>query len=266
MFKVTPNFIIVGSHRSGTSALSTFLKENRVFLGGDLNVHEESKLFLSLNEEIMLKEGATWDNPKPIVAGLQSNDRVKELSKYAEEILKERIKSEFLSNRSLLIKLGIQKYHSIGWKDPRNSLTLPVWLHLFPNLKVVHIHRNGFEVAMSLVGREKKRNKKNYLYSERCIQFESAFALWAEYETAIQSYKVRVNPSSFFQISYDQLVAPDNEAILNSLLRFITARSFVYKDTTPLRRKNDSKELNRVKTEYSWLKREFPIYETLGYE
>ena len=37
-----------------------------------------------------------------------------------------------------------------GWKDPRNSLTLPFWLRLIPNLKVIICLRNPLEVARSL--------------------------------------------------------------------------------------------------------------------
>jgi len=42
-----------------------------------------------------------------------------------------------------------------GWKDPRNSLTLPFWKLLIPDLKVVICLRNPLEVAQSL-------NKRGY--------------------------------------------------------------------------------------------------------
>jgi hypothetical protein len=37
-----------------------------------------------------------------------------------------------------------------GWKDPRNSLTIPFWRRLIPSLKVVVCVRNPIEVAHSL--------------------------------------------------------------------------------------------------------------------
>jgi hypothetical protein len=41
-----------------------------------------------------------------------------------------------------------------GWKDPRSSLTLPFWMGLLPDLKVVTCLRNSLEVAYSLRNRE----------------------------------------------------------------------------------------------------------------
>jgi hypothetical protein len=43
-----------------------------------------------------------------------------------------------------------------GWKDPRNSITLPVWLKLFPDARVIHIVRNGVDVAESLYRRQQR--------------------------------------------------------------------------------------------------------------
>jgi hypothetical protein len=40
-----------------------------------------------------------------------------------------------------------------GWKDPRNTITLPFWQSLFPDLKVVVCLRNPLEVAQSLMKR-----------------------------------------------------------------------------------------------------------------
>jgi hypothetical protein len=37
-----------------------------------------------------------------------------------------------------------------GWKDPRNTFTLPVWKRVFPNLRAIHIVRHGVDVAASL--------------------------------------------------------------------------------------------------------------------
>ncbi len=29
-----------------------------------------------------------------------------------------------------------------GWKDPRNTFTLPMWLSIFPKARVLHVLRN----------------------------------------------------------------------------------------------------------------------------
>jgi hypothetical protein len=44
-----------------------------------------------------------------------------------------------------------------GWKDPRNIFLLPLWLDIFPDAKIIHVFRNGVDVAYSLAQREKSR-------------------------------------------------------------------------------------------------------------
>ena len=50
-----------------------------------------------------------------------------------------------------------------GWKDPRNSLTLPFWQDLLPGLKTLIMVRNPLEVAHSM-----KRAKRNFLFVWLC--------------------------------------------------------------------------------------------------
>ena len=45
---------------------------------------------------------------------------------------------------------------AFGWKDPRNTFTLPVWKQVFPNLRTLHIVRHGVDVAASLARRHAK--------------------------------------------------------------------------------------------------------------
>ena len=63
-------------------------------------------------------------------------------------------------------RLLIEGFHSAqmwGWKDPRNSLTLPFWEDLLPGLKTLIIVRNPLEVAYSM----RKRNGTSYAFGLR---------------------------------------------------------------------------------------------------
>jgi hypothetical protein len=51
------------------------------------------------------------------------------------------------------IKASPQELPPFGWKDPRNTFTLPVWKQVFPNLRTLHIVRHGVDVAASLARR-----------------------------------------------------------------------------------------------------------------
>src|SRR4029078_4409137 len=63
-------------------------------------------------------------------------------------------------------RLLIEKFDSAGvwgWKDPRNSLTLPFWQNLVPSMKTLIMVRNPLEVAHSM----KERNGISYSLSLR---------------------------------------------------------------------------------------------------
>jgi hypothetical protein len=47
-----------------------------------------------------------------------------------------------------------------GWKDPRNSLTLPFWLSLLPRMKVIVCIRHPLQVARS------ERRRREQLYKQ----------------------------------------------------------------------------------------------------
>ena len=56
----------------------------------------------------------------------------------------------------------------MGWKDPRNTFTLDLWLKLFPNAKIINIMRHPLDVSQSLLVRQNKlleidANEKNTL-------------------------------------------------------------------------------------------------------
>src|SRR6187200_1282378 len=91
-------------------------------------------------------------------------------------------------------RLLIQGFHSAqiwGWKDPRNSLTLPFWEDLLPDLKTLVIVRNPLEVAYSM----RKRNGTSYAFGLR---------LWEIYnrrliEAANEQQRLIIRYDSFFE-------------------------------------------------------------------
>ena len=88
--------------------------------------------FVALNDELLSELGGAWDlPPKP----------------------DEDFTSARLDPLRLKARLLIEKFDSArvwGWKDPRNSLTLPFWQQLLPALKTVVVVRNPLEVAHSM--------------------------------------------------------------------------------------------------------------------
>ena len=101
--------------------------------------------FVGLNDELLDALGGAWDLPPKTNENL-SKDRLDQL----------RMKAR------LLIE-GFDSGPIWGWKDPRNSLTLPFWEDLLPGLKTLIIVRNPLEVAYSM----RKRNGTSYAFGLR---------------------------------------------------------------------------------------------------
>jgi GT2 family glycosyltransferase len=110
----------------------------------------ENLKFVDLNEEILTLFRGGWDCP-PTVA---IDDDLAQMGTF-------RKKGESLVRQ-------FEGREPWGWKDPRNSLTLPFWLDTVPALKVVICVRNPLEVALSL-------NKRNGLSYNFCLN------LWEDY-------------------------------------------------------------------------------------
>lgn len=99
--------------------------------------HWENVRFVALNEKILNRLGGSWDNPPAFPAGWECKPEVESLA---------------LPAMKLIAMLG-RDHPAWGWKDPRNSLTLPFWRRLVPELMVVICIRNPLETSRSLLAR-----------------------------------------------------------------------------------------------------------------
>lgn len=193
--------IFIGMHRSGTSMLGRLLEDLGMFFGAQKDENNEALFFQDLNEWLLSQCGGRWDNPAPFNEFFWRND---EAIKWTEVYLR-----NLLSSPRVIQFLGLWRSLSggmngldgaWGWKDPRNTFTLPMWLRIFPNAKVVSIERNGVDVAQSLYAREIRiladaprfyqryravffmhLRRSGFAHSPRCLSLDDAFSLWEEY-------------------------------------------------------------------------------------
>ena len=101
--------------------------------------------FVAVNDELLNELGGAWDlPPKP-----------------GENIADPRL--EPLRTKARLLIEDFASAHVWGWKDPRNSLTLPFWQDLVPGLKTLIVVRNPLEVAQSM----RERNGTSYSFGLR---------------------------------------------------------------------------------------------------
>jgi hypothetical protein len=230
-----PPVIILGMHRSGTSMVSELLDELGLFVGKELQDDHESTYFLELNEQLFARVGAAWDRPLPVLDFLANDDAVRMSADALTADLASKQIRAFLGKRTTLAAYD----QPWGWKDPRTLFTLPLWLRLFPDAKLVYIIRNGVDVAKSLMVRERmllqtrierfnsrlaKRSSRSYLDragykgSPRVLTLQGGFDLWAEYVAAAERHLDGV-ANAVHRVRYeDVLRAPMNH--LPALARF----------------------------------------------
>ena len=130
-------------HRSGTSMFAHLLYRLGVYLGekedlvppGESNVdgHWEHMGFLQLNENILRSYGGSWDLPPLLADSWHKEESLQGARADALDLLE-----------------SFRARERWCWKDPRSSLTMPFWLDLLPDMRVVVCLRNPLEVATSL--------------------------------------------------------------------------------------------------------------------
>ncbi len=204
-----PPLIVMGMHRSGTSLVTRVLQQAGVHLGSDTNVHDESDFFREQNKRIFQAAHADWDWPAGMEALLADSDTCEALEAELRAACGSSGARRFLGWRRWLAarELGAQT-GPWGWKDPRNTYSLPLWLRVFPEARVVNVYRDGVDVAASLVTRERKRSGRlaNPIRSSRCLDPERAFDLWAEYVEASLRVTEDLTPRQVRDVRYEALV------------------------------------------------------------
>lgn len=143
--------VVIGMHRTGTSAVAQMLEQFGVSFGNNLiesatdnpNGFYEDKEVVAINETLLAANSMNWDitSLKPLV----DFPNVADAKSFIEDFTR--------------------KYNICGIKDPRLSLTIPLWEPIFPSgidvsycytlrhpLAVAHsiMQRNGYSMELGL--------------------------------------------------------------------------------------------------------------------
>lgn len=142
-------------HRSGTSLVARLLDVLGLFLGKYKDENHESRLFISINDWFLRVAGGAWDNPKAIDRLLMNHEARRALLKHTIKTMDSLHRIRYSGFKNFYFyKKSIGYSIPWGWKDPRNTITLPLWLELFPEAKIIHVCRHGVDVAHSLYVRQ----------------------------------------------------------------------------------------------------------------
>lgn len=166
----SPLVLVAGMHRSGTSAATRLLNLIGVSLGDEGDLMEaqpdnprgfwEARAFSTMNDRLLLALGGSWDRPPRPWAGWGDSAALASWRDEAAQLVD-----------------GLRRdgaaAHAV--KDPRFSLTLPLWLAVVPGARVVVPIRDPLATAQSL----QRRNG---------IPIAEGAALWLDYvRSAIDS-------------------------------------------------------------------------------
>ena len=200
---MTSPLIVIGMHRSGTSLVTDMLESLGLFTGVARDPNREAWFFLRLNDWLLEQSGGNWEHPAPISYLLEHQPLRALALEYIRTIMRTPHVVAFLGWQKYLRCRSLERLDiPWGWKDPRNTFTLPLWLELFPEAKVIHICRHGVDVARSLQQRQQeisnmdaaraafdrrkplcwlRLKRSGFIAQVRCSSLEGGFTLWEEY-------------------------------------------------------------------------------------
>ncbi len=198
--------IVMGMHRSGTSMFMRMLAALGVFVGNDISSNVEALTFQNSNRMVLKSCGAYWDNVAPVLKCLENPTDVVQYTKRMEERLF--VHNAICKYCDRFTALRLRAFDKLwGWKDPRNSLTLPIWLEIFPDAFVINVIRNGVDVAISLHRRESKRALDDPDRSISCHEPDYCFRLWGQYVQASRLHSRSIAANKYLEVRYEDLLA-----------------------------------------------------------
>jgi GT2 family glycosyltransferase len=157
--------VVLGMHRSGTSAVTRALTTLGVELGDKLlppvpgdndKGYWEDVDILQFNNELLAHFNRDWDSLQPL----------------APRVLREEVPPSFWARAEELLAARLDAHPLFGLKDPRMAILLPFWQQVFSRLGLRHHYvissRHPYSVARSMA-RGKRRGE---------IQPEKSHLLW----------------------------------------------------------------------------------------
>ncbi len=267
-----PPVIIIGMHRSGTSLLTRVLQRAGFFMGQGASRNEEAAFTNALNAWVFGQASATWDRPESMDWLLADEALRPWLLDYMGRLARGPAAMRFLGPGRWLRYRGLAGVREPwGWKDPRNTYTLPLWLELFPEARVLHIVRHGVDVADSLrarresafqsnVARYRRRRgtytmlpwgpkRRGFGPQVRCRSLEGGFELWEAYVCRARAHVAALGERAL-EVSYESLlqrpqpeleralrfcgVTPEPDALAAVAAKIDPARAFAHRESPEL--------------------------------
>lgn len=147
--------VVLGMHRTGSSLLASILVDLGINMGEKMLMrgrmqphgHWEDVEFVNLNKRILAAAGGRWNRVPPHANIL-------------------RVRGQFNEPiRNLIAKKNKRK--KWGWKDPRTSLTIPLYYPHLVSPRYIRIIRSKSEIIQSL----QRRHKGGHHWGVLCDEY-----------------------------------------------------------------------------------------------
>jgi hypothetical protein len=232
----TPPVIVIGMHRSGTTMVTRVLEQLGVFMGAELSHNAENEFIVSLNDWLLWQGSGAWDNPEPFKVVWDHPEVQRMALDYVRMMLGSPHSHAFVGRQRLMRGQHVLRLDGRwGFKDPRTTYTLPLFLELWPDAPVISMTRHGIDVASSLKVRVDKtigeaearyeRLRRRYLVRPkhtrlarlvatlRCASLEGGFALWDEYTTEANRHVDALGSGRALQLRYEDFLQRPAEGV-----------------------------------------------------
>lgn len=202
--------------------LTKVLEKAGLFIGEEKGKNHEAFFFQQLNRWLLIQSNTSWDFPSNF---RYINDSFR---KNTIRVINRQLSS--LRRKKFIGLKNTLKYKSIrsinfpwGWKDPVNTITLPIWKEVFPEAFIINIYRNPVDVALSLKTRELRLEKEfkadfkvkghEFFLSRKSLYSQSYYVadlnngvkLWSEYIRLNLEHEKKY-PDKFLTICYEDFL------------------------------------------------------------
>jgi hypothetical protein len=233
-----------------------------LFVGRKKDRNHEAIFFLELNVWLLTQCSGGLENPSSIKYLLDDKEARALFSDFIRYIMKTPKAVSFLGlGKYLRYRTPVKLDIPWGWKDPRNTYTLPIWLDIFPEAKVIHIYRHGVDVVQSLRIRRENgllRLKERHSWIKpfywfylmmkflptnrkfidfRCASMEEGLSMWEEYVNEARTHVQKLGDRAI-EVKYEDLLTEPN-GILKNLTEFCglqTTNRDIERVTTQIKR------------------------------
>ena len=215
--------IVIGAHRSGTSATAHALELLGLQIGEHLDSHCEPRPLQKLHEDYLQQTGGAWHSPEPFLKLIATADGLRDCVSYLQTNV-ERDFARIFGYRNnpagLWLRLRMKFGAPWGWKEPRTTLFAPAWLELFPTARIVHVVRDPLAAAESIRERELKFQSAGDPPTGSLADLQYCRQLVEMYLRAAERV---ANSPSYYRLQLEELQA-NPPAMLEQLANFCALR------------------------------------------